>query len=425
MRKLLALLFLHLIITANVFPQTYDTFPIGEFWQFPDARTLGLAGAGSISNPSGASLFLNPAALSKNESKLALQVSGAVTKLEERRSYPIYNRIGDVIEQGIYAVNNNWHPYFQGDLLMGLNIGAFPYLKAIAIGIHNDVNQDYKYEEEVRENIFGDSLFAYNEIGYGGKLNRYSAGAAFNAGMGIHLGFQVGILRGDLHKDSSITYLQSGFGPDVNFSSQRDLDNTPIVASFGAIYDINERVSVGSHVQLPHTVDYKFTDNTTLQSGMETIKYPMQLTTAFEYRARQILQARLNIDFTYKWWSKTQYKFEYQNNSHTRENFDDAIAMKVGIEHIFHNKIPFQVGLQYRTSYRDRSQSRTLITAGTGFMGSNWQVDAGGGFSNLDYKHTDLFDDALYNGNRSFSPTDDVEETFFFGMVTLRVYLQK
>jgi hypothetical protein len=424
MRKWIMVIFLILTLTATVFSQTYTSFPIGEYWQFPDARTLGLAGAGSISNPTGAGLFLNPAALSKNRSKMVLQLSGAVTKLEERRSYPIYNRIDDVIQQGIYVVNNNWHPYLQGDLLMGLNIGAFPYLKTIAVGIHNDVNQDYKYEEEVRENIFGDTLLAYNEIAHKGKLNRYAFGAGFEATKEIQLGFQVGVLQGDLQNDSSITYVVKGY-TDVSFSRLRKLDNTPIVETFGAIYDINERVSLGSHIQLPYSVDYKFTDDATQLSGTESIEYPMTVTGALEYRAQQVLQARLNIDFTYEWWSQTKYKYAYQNNNVTRENLEDAIAVKVGIEHIFHDKIPFQVGLQYRTSYLDRSQSRTLITAGTGFMGSNWQVDAAGGFSNLDYKYHDLFDDALYNGNRSFSPTDDVDETFFFGMVTLRVYLQK
>lgn len=436
MQKLTTWLLFILTFTGITFPlceaigQTYNTFPIGQDWRFPDARTLGLAGAGSISNPTGGSLSLNPAALSLNDRKLALQLSGAVFKLEERRSYPIYNRIDDVIQQGIYVINNNWHPYLQGDLLYRLNFSAFPYLKTIAMGVHNELNENYIYDEEVRENIFGDSLLAFNEIEYSGRLNRYSLGAGFTVptggqvgGMGFHFGFQVGILQGDLQKDSSITYYQSGFGEDVNFKRMRELDNTPVIASFGAIYDINERISLGSHVQLPHSIDYKLTDNDTLQSGTESIEYPMQLTAAFEYRAQQVLQARLNIDFTYEWWSQTKYQLEYSGNSIERKNFDDAIALKVGIEHIFHNKIPFQVGMQYRTLYRDRSQSRTLITAGTGFMGSNWQVDAAGGFSNLNYSYHDLFDDTMYGGDRSNSPTDDVKEAFFFGQVTLRVYL--
>lgn len=424
MRSMITYLFLNIIFIGLVFSQTYTSFPVGEYWRFPDARTLGLAGAGSISNTTGGSLSLNPAALSKNQLKLALQLTGAVRKLEERRSYPIYNRIDDVIEQGIYVINNNWNPFLQGDLLMGIDIGAFPYLKTIAIGLHNELDQDYKYEEEVRQNIFGDSLLAYNKIEYTGKLNHYSFGAGFDVSKELHLGFQTGVLQGDLKKDSSITFVRAGY-TDVKFSRQRDLDNTPIVASFGAIYDINERVSVGSHVQLPYKINYKFSDNLSEQTGSESIEYPMQLTAAFEYRAQQILQARLNIDFTYEWWSQTKYQFDYMTTMIERENFDDAIAIKVGIEHIFHDKIPFQVGMQYRTSYLNRSQSRTLLSAGTGFMGNNWQVDASGGFSKLSYNYPDLFSDTIYGGNRSNSPIDDVEENFFFGLVTLRVYLQK
>lgn len=423
MRKWITIILFNLIFSGIIFSQSYYSFPIGQYWRFPDARTLGLAGAGSISNTTGAGLSLNPAALSKNQLKLALQLTGAVRKLEERRSYPIYNRIDDVIQQGIYVINNNWNPYMQGDLLMGINIGAFPYLKTIAIGLHNELNQDYKYEEEVRENIFGDSLLAYNDIEINGKLNRYSFGAGFEVSNGLHLGFQTGVLQGDLKDGSSINFVRDGTSD--RYFSQRDLDNTPIVASIGAIYDIDERISVGSHVQLPYKVDYKYSDNLLEESGSESIEYPMQLTAAFEYRAQQILQARLNIDFTYEWWSKTKYSFEQQNSMITEENLDDAIAVKVGIEHIFHDKIPFQVGLQYRTSYYNRSLSRTLISAGTGFIGSDWQVDASGGFSKLSYKFPDLFDDGLYGGNRSNNPLDDVEENFFFGLVTLRVYLQK
>lgn len=428
MQRLVTLLFLLLTALGTVYApgglmgQTYNTFPIGQYWHFPDARSMGLAGAGSISNATGASLSLNPAGLSKNSTKLMLQLTPAVFKLEERRSYPIYNRIDDVTQQGIYVINNNWHPFVQGDISMGFDIAAFPYLKAVAIGMHNEVNQDYLYEEEVRENIFGDFLLAHNKIQYKGKLNRYSFGAGFDTRTGLHLGFQVGVLQGDLQKDSSITYFQSGFGDDVNFTRQRDLDNTPIVASVGAIFDIDERVSVGGHVQIPYTVDYKFSDDLSDRTGMESIEYPLQITGAFEYRAQQILQARLNIDFTYERWSETQHTFSYLNQSTERENLDDAIAVKAGIEHIFHNKIPFQVGLQYRTSYLDRSQSRTLLSAGAGFIGSNWQVDAAGGFSNLDYSFPDLFDDTLYGGDRSITPQDQVKESFFFGMVTLRVY---
>jgi len=410
-----------LFLTLTIMPQTYPVFPRGEYWRFPDARTLGLAGAGSISNFTAAAIVLNPAALSKNELRLNGQFSIGTRKLEERRSYPIYNRIDDIVEKGTYVINNNWEPITQADLLFGLNT---PYLKTIAIGMHEEMNQNYTYEEEVRENIFGDSLLAYNNLSYRSVLRIYGLAAGFTFGEAAHAGLQVALLNGNLDKDSSVVFLQRGY-TDIKLITNRELDNTPIIVSFGAIYDFSTRISAGANVQLPYTLDYRVKSPQTDIIGNESIEYPMQLTAGLEYRAQQILQARLNIDFTYEWWSNTTYKSDFFEGGEQKKKLDDVIAAKVGIEHIFHNKIPFRVGFQFRTTYLERSTSRTLLTAGTGFMGKNWQVDASGGFSSLDYLAADLFDDRMYEGDRSNSPVDDVEETFFFGLLTLRFYLQK
>ena len=69
MRQLITYIFFNLLFSGIIFSQTYNAFPVGEYWRFPDARTLGLAGAGSISNTTGSGLSLNPAALSKNQLK--------------------------------------------------------------------------------------------------------------------------------------------------------------------------------------------------------------------------------------------------------------------------------------------------------------------------------------------------------------------
>lgn len=127
------------------------------------------------------------------------------------------------------------------------------------------------------------------------------------------------------------------------------------------------------------------------------------------------------MDFTYEWWSKTDYKVAGQTED---QGFEDAIALKAGIEHVFFNQIPFQVGMQYRTYYRDRSRARLLFSAGTGFRGPGWFVNVGGGFSKLNYFYPDLFDDSNYGGDRSESSTDDVEESYFFGVATLSVSIR-
>ena len=35
-----------------------------------------------------------------------------------------------------------------------------------------------------------------------------------------------------------------------------------------------------------------------------------------------------------------------------------------------------------------------------------------------------LFDDQNYGGDRSLTPIDDVDENFFFGFLTLKLYLK-
>ena len=420
MRKIFLIVFATISFTSIIFPQTYPVFPIGEYWNFPDARTLGLAGAGSISNPTGAALSLNPAGLTKNKARLFGQITAGTRKLEERRSYPIFNRIDDVTQRGTYVINNNWMPSLQADLIVGLDL---PYLKTVGFAIHEEINHNYLYEEEVRENIFGDSLLAFNRIEYDGVTRRYSLGAGINVGKGLLLGLQAGVLNGDLKKDSTVNYVQKGF-TDISYKSNRSMDNTAIVASFGIIYNINQRISLGSHVQLPYTVEYKFNDTDSIE-GNESIGYPTQLTVGLEYKAQQILQAKLNVDFTYEWWSKTNYTTDDKTSRFRNRKLDDAFAIKVGIEHVFHENIPFQVGFQFRSSYSKRSTlTRTLITAGTGFNGRGWEVNASGGFSKLDYLALDLFDDQNYGGDRSLTPIDDVDENFFFGLLTLKLYLK-
>ncbi|MFQ5582976.1 MAG: hypothetical protein ACE5GL_00900 [Calditrichia bacterium] len=422
MQKRFFLLLSFFLFTGGLFAQTYPVFPVGEYWNFPDARTMGLAGSGSISNPTGAAISLNPAALAKNRMKILGQFTAGTRKLEERRAYPIYSRIDDITQRGTYVVNNNWMPSFQGDIIVGLNT---PYLKTIGFAVHEEINHNYLYEEEVRENIFGDSLLAFNRIEFNGVTRRYALGAGFDIGKGVLLGFQLGILQGGLDKDSTISFQQKGF-TDVKYYSNRTLDNTPVVFTLGAIYDLNKRISLGSHLQLPYSLKYNFSDSILTGAGKETIEYPTQLTVGFEYRAQQVLEAKLNIDFTYEWWSKTNYSSDDPTSRFRNKTLDDALAIKVGIEHIFHNKIPFQLGYQFRTSYSNRSTiSRSLITAGTGFRGRNWQVEAAGGFSGLDYRFGDLFDDTMYGGDRHLSPIDDVSENFFFGLVTLKINIQK
>jgi len=427
MKRFFSILLL-VLFSGNIFSQNFIAFPVGEYWHFSDARTLGLAGAGSVSNSAIGALLMNPAAMAVNKPGLRVTVATRARSLEERRSFPIFDRFNDINQFGIYAINSNWFANFQGGIQYNLNISAFPWLKSVAVGAFEEVDQSYEYNEEVRENIFPDDPLAVNHIKFDGQLTRYSFGAAFQVAEPLDVGFQVGILQGELDQEESITFLQPPQF-DISESSSRKLNNSPILASFGATYKINSYMKIGGQLQLPYSVKYavKFYPSqldVDFLPGNETLKYPRQATVGLEYRGQQALQARLNVDVTYEWWSSTDQQIVAENPD-ISNGLDDVIKIKAGIEHIFFNQVPFRVGVQYRTSFLERTNARILFAAGTGFMGKLWQIDLSGGFSRLDYRFPDLFDDRIFGGDRSASNIDNVEESFFFGMATLKVNLKK
>jgi hypothetical protein len=161
--------------------------------------------------------------------------------------------------------------------------------------------------------------------------------------------------------------------------------------------------------------------------GREEIQYPLRLNGGFEYRAQQILQARLELDAGYEFWSNTEYTSDIGGIVPTTEELSDVFYLKAGVEHIFYNKIPFRVGMQYRNAYQARGTTQTLLSAGTGFFGTGWQLDVAGALSRLSYRWPDLFDDAQILGITIpvRSDMDTVDETTFWGMVTLKVSLDR
>lgn len=415
--------FLILLMSAAVGAQNYPSFPVGEYWQFPDARSLSMGGAGSVSLHTPGAILYNPAALTGIRQQLSAQVSLSGRKMEERRGYPLYDRFDGIIGNGIYAINNNFYFKPQGAIAFRLPVSTLPGL-TLAAGSFTELDQDYLYNEEVRKNIFGDSLMAYNRIEYSGGLQRYSIAAAtgFSFLPGLSVGLQAGFLSGSLDYERSIIFVKHP-QQDQRVLINRTLDNTPVLFSIGATYKLNPRISGGLHVDLPYTVKYTASDDAGQQIG-EEIGYPLRLTTSWEYRARQLLQARLNVDFSYEFWSNSlNYASKLSDVFNSPREYNDVYVIKVGLEQIFFNKIPFRVGMQYRNSYREKGTTRTLFSAGTGFLGDNWKVDLAGGVSKLEYRWPDLFDDTLFGGDRSNSSVDTVDEYYFFGQISLVYFL--
>ena len=413
-----------LLVSVSLLAQRYPSYPVGQYWSFPDARSLSLAGAGSVSLSAPGALLYNPAALTQINDPVSLDITLSSWKLEERRSYPLYDRFDSYLVNSTYVLNNNWYSRPQGAVAVKLPFSGIPAL-TLAAGIYSEIDYRYNYLEEVRENIFGDPIIAYNRIDANGVLQRYSTALAMNIpGLpSLAVGLQAGILDGSNDQKTEINYLTTG-EKVVVASESRKLTNTPLVFSAGSIYRFSERISAGIDLSLPYTLKYEVTEADN-EISSETIGYPLRLNAGFEYRARQELQARLNVDVGYEFWSKQESTRQAVEEQSVLLEFSDVFYFKTGIEHIFFNKIPFGVGAQYRNSYQRRGITQTLLSAGSGFLSQNWRMDIAGAISKLSYRWKDLFDDKLYVDDPNFQSRrdlDTVDETYFFLQVSFKYF---
>ena len=145
------------------------------------------------------------------------------------------------------------------------------------------------------------------------------------------------------------------------------------------------------------------------------MKYPLSLGIGIEYRFTNVLEARINADFEYTFWSK------FEDDLNPDIDFSDTYAIRVGLEHIFFDKMPFRVGFNYQPLKENRQYTRTVLTLGIGVLFDNLEVDLSGGLEGLTTNQFDLFDDGNYPPLVSRAdPVDRVQSNYLYGMIEFR-----
>jgi len=323
--------------------------------------------------------------------------------------------------------------------------------------INSFLDYNYDYIEEVRSNDFGDYIFSYNTIHSDGNFRNFSASIAAKPIPNLTVGFSIGALKGEIDQ-------KSGIDPQDNLlNSIRQTETNNIVLHYipfhfilGAIYTVDERLSVGAVIKLPYTVDlkheYLLQSNDTLNINRiidrdtlfsknliastnqdynyesqnlteQKLEFPLSLGFGVEYRFKNILEARISADFEYTFWS------DFKDDLRKHLNYNDTYAIRVGIEHIFFDKMPFRLGFNYQPLKENKQFTKTVITGGVGMIFDNFCIDFAGGFSSLNTNELDLFDDSLFhttnpprNSTLQQLPIDRVETNDFYGMFELKYY---
>ena len=156
-------------------------------------------------------------------------------------------------------------------------------------------------------------------------------------------------------------------------------------------------------------------DSTARTSFKRELQYPLSIGFGIDYRFTNILEARIHADFEYTFWSN------FDDDLNPDLKYSDTYAIRVGVEHIFFDKMPFRVGFNYQPLKENKQYTRALLTLGIGILFGDLQIDLAGGLENLTTNQSDLFDDGNYPPLESRTDaTDRVQYNYFYGMIEFR-----
>lgn len=389
--------------------------------KFTSARSLGMGGTGVAGGAAVHGTMLNPALIAQAEKQVEVSVLGSVYNLEEDRSYPYYDNFGGFVDYGSYVYNSNTYADLGFSAIIGL-----PFLESnkLTAGLSANTLLDfnYTYLEEVRSNTFGDALLAYNKINSEGVLREYALTLGAEVMEQVSMGVKIGFVDGTIDRKIEIVPKDESLDNIYTLESRKiKMKNLPVNVNAGIHYQYDENFAAGVVVRFPLTIetDVDITAQASDMSGLAVVsnkvEYPLSLAAGIDYRFTNILEARLNFDFEYTFWS--EMKDDFQSGL----NYSDTYAFKVGVEHIFFDKMPFRVGFNYQPLKENRQYTRTVLTAGVGILFDNFVVDLSGGLEGFTTNQTDLFDDGLYPPLVSRADNiDRVQANFLYGVLEIR-----
>ncbi|KAA3614773.1 MAG: hypothetical protein D8M58_09955 [Calditrichaeota bacterium] len=415
MKKIVLILLISVPLVAQIANMNLNKIYFGQPISTVTARSMALGGAGLA----GGNAFLagthNPALAINSDGMISINGGSRLYNLEEDRAFPYVDNFGGFVDFGSYYYQNNWYGSFYGQIVYAPDMIDFMNLH-ISTGFVPFMDFDYDYFEEVRSPGFGDELIAYNIIENGGQLSAIPINIAVQPIEGLSVGLGVSFLVGDVNYSERIVSKSTSFKGDSLINVDNTLDGMPNIITAGVSYQIDERLTVGSSYRFPYTVktDVSLATNTLKGKTSNEAKYPARIGAGVDYRFENILAAQIMVDYYYEFWS------DFENDLFAN-SFDDTYNLRVGVEHIFFDNVPFRAGLSFGTLREDKSLTQTTFTLGTGFVFKNVRADIAFGYSNNQYFQKDLFSDDLYGisirNEELDADTDRVSWTQVFGRI--------
>lgn len=421
----LTLLILGAGISLNAWSIT-DTY-FGNKIGTMDPRAFAMGGATVYNDIQPFAIATNPANLTLMRKTFGLQGTVGINRNEDNRAIPLYNSFDAYIDDAV--INSNINAFYDyagsGYASMGIGkfrLGAGMYYMPIS-------NFDGKYLEEIRNNRGTDNdgypeKIAINSIENEGLLNKAaglaSVGFAIADGYDLNLGFDFGLVNGDVTQMKTIRWTKwsedqvgADVLPDSTYTNEFSLEGNQIKA--GLSMKLGPRFGLAAAYTMKSTLDC---------SGTSTIQQDAWLghaavDVANDYEVDYIMPSEIRVGINYQprnvvrtWFNLDIERVQWTDIS---DMYDDVYNLYAGVEHHIRNRIPFRIGFQAVTNWRLENESQTvagvvvpltlakktltpMITAGSSIaLAEGLSLDIGLGYAWREYESLDLFRDSYYN----------------------------
>lgn len=448
-RKIIILL-LTVIAVGTLSSYSLNEFHYGHKLNTLDASavSMGNTGTAGSSNPLGITLnAIN--ALNQNKT-LAFETTINANKIEDKRSFPMYNFFDSYINESTYTAQEN----------IFYNIGVavtskyeFDKYNRLGVGFYMIPKYSFAggYDEEVRNNgSSNDDAFpakiAINKIDNEGAIYAYGLSLAYqysfdnlNYLRSLALGANVEMLDGNAESTKTIRFTDwahdaAGYGVLADLEEKYDRDLSGIATQFSMNYEVNHRATFAFVYNPTTTIEVDATNKlntyltyadstqlfTPVLTDLDSLKIdnmlndydlPSSYKVAFQLRPRNVLKTTFNVEAELVRWSETN------------DLFEDKFNYYLGIEHKFIETVPVRLGFSSTNSYDiaydrfaevlqaengstytvDRAYMYAVemmtptVSLGTGFeFSKSLRADIGFSYSFRKFETLDLFMDEYY-----------------------------
>ena len=410
----------------------------GTPWDAESAKVAAMGSVGTALFQGSGNLISNPAMLAQMESRFLVELNGGIFQANEDRFQPLYNSFDSYVTDTVIASNRNSYGQFQGGVLFRLSKDR---KMTLGVGIFDRYLFDYDYFEEVRDPSpfvdTRDAVIQVRDYKVQGRLHSITAGYGMELIPQLSLGLGVNYYYGTLdHRVSTSTMpiYEDTFLSDPG-SSAFDHDLSGWSVSLGLEGTVSERVDLGVSFESAFTAEGAITsqDSTigswvpydrsqkVLEVGSSDVqvKYPGTLRAGVTLHPRNLLATTFAVDVVRRFWEDVSSD-SYRTEAFTERNaLRDTWDVRVGLEHIFYNKVPARFGFRYLENYADPESERSIFSAGLGWSAGEYTLDLALQYHRQTTRQNYLFDRTLEWTDRPADVPEKGLSKVEDGMVTL------